>query len=272
MPAKGKGAEDVARARETGAMPAGLESYLEAIYVLTVETERVTSRAVAEYLAVAPVSVSRALTRLEDRSLLESRTPEVRLTESGWRLASGVVRRHRLAERWLADRLGLDLVTAHKEAEKIEHALSPAVERALFEDLGHPDTCPHGNPIPDEEGTVPIVSRAVRLSEAPPGTYVVDRLFEELEGLEWLLQSAGETGLVPGACVELVTLPAAQGGMSRSRERDTGVPRVVHVGEHAKRVPAAVARRILIRPVGTADGAPRAEASVGFATGSGRRG
>lgn len=228
--------------------PAGLESYLEAIYVLFVETDHVTSAAVADYLAVTPVSVSRALTRLEDRELLSSRVPEVRLTPAGFKLASSVVRRHRLAERWLADRLGLDLVSAHKEAERIEHALSPAVERALFEDLGRPETCPHGNPIPDEDGTVPVITVALRLSEAPPGSYVVDRLFEELEGLESLLEFAEETGLVPGARVELKNQPQAVAPRGRPSRKEAGLPRAVRVAGHDGRVPAEVARRILLRP------------------------
>lgn len=229
--------------------PAGLESYLEAIYVLSVETERVTSAAVADYLAVTPVSVSRALTRLEDRDLITSRVPAVRLSEAGFRLASSVVRRHRLAERWLADRLGLDLVSAHKEAERLEHALSPAVERALYEDLGRPGTCPHGNPIPAEDGTVPQVAVAARLSEAAgPGRYVVDRLFEELEGLESLLQYVQETGLVPGAVVTLRALSPRLGGGGHGGRKEPGVPRAVRVGDREERVPWEAARRILVRP------------------------
>jgi len=252
--------------------PAGLESYLEAIYVLGVEAERVTSAAVAEYLAVTPVSVSRALNRLEDRHWIASRVPEIHLTAEGWRVAGGVVRRHRLAERWLADRLGLDLVTAHKEAERIEHALSPAVERALWEDLGRPGTCPHGNPIPDEEGRVPALVSVERLSDAPPGRYRVERLFEELEGLESLLQFVQDNGLVPGAVVELRSAPLGTGrSRSRTGRRDAGLPRAVWAGGHERRVPADAARRILVAPLGDereggamgAERAARAEGPAG---------
>lgn len=233
------------------ATPAGLESYLEAIYVLGVEAERVTSAAVADYLAVTPVSVSRALNRLEDRHLIASRVPEIRLTPEGWRLAGGVVRRHRLAERWLADRLGLDLVTAHKEAERIEHALSPAVERALWEDLGRPGTCPHGNPIPDEEGRVPALVSVQRLADAPPGRYRVERLFEELEGLESLLQFVQDNGLVPGAVVELRSAPVRAGSpQTRTGRRTEGLPRAVWADGRERRVPADAARRILVAPLG----------------------
>jgi DtxR family transcriptional regulator, Mn-dependent transcriptional regulator len=181
----------------------GAEAYLEAIYVLTVESRRVTSAKVAEYLAVTAVSVSRALSRLERAGVLAARTPSIRLTPDGWRKAGAVVRRHRLAERWLADRLGLDLLTAHLEAERIEHALSPKVEDALWHDLGQPATCPHGNPIPDADGEVPPVASALPLASVPAGTYQVDRIFEQIEGLEPLLVFVQQQGLVPGATVRV---------------------------------------------------------------------
>ena len=195
----------------TGPSPAGIvpgrvdtpgaEAYLEALYVLSVESRRVTSARVADYLAVTPVSVSKALSRLERAGALRERTPSIRLTDEGWRRAAAVVRRHRLAERWLADRLGLDLLTAHLEAQRIEHALSPRVEDALWLDLGRPATCPHGNPIPDADGEVPAVANARPLAGAEPGRYRVDRIFEQIEGLEPLLVFVQRSGLVPGAAV-----------------------------------------------------------------------
>ncbi|MCL6596671.1 MAG: metal-dependent transcriptional regulator [Firmicutes bacterium] len=211
----------------------GAEAYLEAIYVLTVESRRVTSARVAEYLGVTPVSVSRALGRLERAGALAARTPDVRLTAAGWRRAAAVVRRHRLAERWLADRLGLDLVTAHLEAERIEHALSPRVEEALWQDLGRPATCPHGNPIPDAEGNVPPLAAAVPLAAVGPGAYVVDRIFEQIEGLRPLLAFVQEAGLVPGARVEVIA---------------PGPPVAVRAPGGAAEVPVRVAECLLVRP------------------------
>jgi DtxR family Mn-dependent transcriptional regulator len=210
----------------------GAEAYLEAIYVLTVESRRVTSAKVAEYLAVSAVSVSRALSRLERAGAVAARTPSIRLTPDGWRRAGAVVRRHRLAERWLADRLGLDLLTAHLEAERIEHALSPRVEEALWHDLGRPATCPHGNPIPDADGEVPPVAFAVALAEAVPGRYRVDRIFEQIEGLEPLLVFVQRQGLVPGAEVRV----EHAGPEPRVRTRGAAVT-----------VPARIAQCLLVR-------------------------
>lgn len=177
----------------------GDEAYLEAIYVLTMENRQAQAARVAEYLGVTPVSVSRALTRLEKHGYLVQRAPNLQLSDTGWSQAEAVVRRHRLAERWLADRLGLGLVEAHREAERLEHALSSRVESALWEDLGRPRTCPHGNPIPGLNGEPVTMTPTVTLSEARAGTaYIVDRIFEQLEGLEERLQWIENAGLLPG--------------------------------------------------------------------------
>src|SRR6202022_4039769 len=70
------------------------------------------------------------------------------LAARGMRMAESIVRRHRIMERWLTDGLGLDWVTADEEAARLEHAVSDVVEQRLYEVLGRPATCPHGNPIP----------------------------------------------------------------------------------------------------------------------------
>lgn len=209
--------------------PTGAESYLEAIFVLTSEGRPAQAARIADYLAVTPVSVSRALSRLEKSGDLISRTPEVRLSAQGWARAEAVVRRHRLAERWLSDKLGLSLVEAHREAERLEHALSERVELALWEDLGRPMTCPHGNPIPGlTTEPIPLLP-AIPLERAQPGIYVVDRIYEQLEGLEERLQWVEDAGLLPGA-----TLTLAE-------------DRRVVVGDRRIEVPKAVAAQLLVR-------------------------
>ncbi len=79
---------------------------------------------------------------------------EISLTTKGQRAARTLVRRHRLSERFLTDVLGLDWESAHREACRLEHVLSPEVEEKLAEMLGNPVTCPHGYPIPDENGHI----------------------------------------------------------------------------------------------------------------------
>ncbi|MGC8486783.1 MAG: metal-dependent transcriptional regulator [Clostridia bacterium] len=211
----------------------GAEGYLEAIFVLTTESGRARAARVAEYLGVSPVSVSKSLSRLEAAGVVEKRNPFIELTPEGWREAALVVRRHRLVERWLADRLGLGLIDAHREAERLEHAFSNTVTEALWEEMGRPGTCPHGNPIPDVTGAIPSVARAVALRDAPSAMVRVDRLYEQLEGLETMLGWAEAHGLVPGHEVET------------RRDRDSVYVREATDGSWVK-VPPEVAERVLV--------------------------
>lgn len=217
----------------------GAESYLEAIYVLWQEEppERVVAARVAEYLGVSPVSVSRALGRLEKQGDVAARSPNIRLTDQGWKRAAGVLRRHHLAERWLEDELGLTLVEAHMEAERIAHAISDRVADAMWEALGRPSTCPHGNPIPGVGVHVPAEPLAV----VAPGTYVVDRIYEQLENVKEVLTWIQTAGLLPGIRVRVTGGPA--GGSREITILDaSGHPGSPHLVE------PRVARRILVRP------------------------
>ncbi|PSR20807.1 MAG: metal-dependent transcriptional regulator [Sulfobacillus acidophilus] len=216
--------------------PFGAQSYLEAIYVLTTENRQVQAVRIAEYLGVSAVSVSRALTRLEKSGDIVSRSPEVRLSARGWAKAEAVVRRHRLAERWLSDRLGLGLVEAHREAERLEHALSQRVEQALWEDLGRPTTCPHGNPIPGLTDAASPTLHVVPLDRARPGRYIVDRIYEQMEGLEERLLWIQDHGLIPGSFFIVPEVNHPVGGEP-----------IIEIGELVITVPQDVARQLMVR-------------------------
>src|SRR5271163_195749 len=90
----------------------------------------------------------RVLTRMSEVSLVELRSDEAQLTPMGARRARDVVRRHRLAERLFKDTFSIDDTEAHTEACKFEHIISPELDQRICTFLGHPSTCPHGNPIP----------------------------------------------------------------------------------------------------------------------------
>ncbi|MBZ5541170.1 MAG: ATP-binding cassette domain-containing protein [Acidobacteriia bacterium] len=94
------------------------------------------------------VSPIKTLGRLVDLHLAEVRDSEVRLTERGSRRARDVIRRHRLAERLFKDTFAIDDSEAHTQACKFEHIISPELDQRICAFLGHPKTCPHGNPIP----------------------------------------------------------------------------------------------------------------------------
>jgi DtxR family Mn-dependent transcriptional regulator len=134
--------------------------------------------------------------RLESEGLVTIDDTEIALTSEGQELANQVVRRHRIAERFLTDVLDLNWTDAHHEAGKWEHVISPVVEEALVRLLGEPTTCPHGNPIPGSDYTAPDVRHLV---EVPIGVgFTVSRITEELEFVPGLLEFLEESALVPG--------------------------------------------------------------------------
>jgi DtxR family Mn-dependent transcriptional regulator len=101
--------------------------------------------------------------RLEREGLIRSQGQDFRLTADGERLALHVLRAHRLWETYLADEIGVPLNQVHAQAERAEHLLSAADLDRLSASMGHPDVDPHGDPIPDRDGTLP----------APAGTPLV---------------------------------------------------------------------------------------------------
>lgn len=141
--------------------------YLEAIYYMWAEKEPLRSARLADWLSVSRPTVAAALGRMTRDGLVRmNKRKEIELTPRGMRAAEAIVRRHRIMERWLTDGLGLDWVTADAEAARLEHAVSDVVERRLYEVLGRPATCPHGNPIPGHSQAVP---KEVRLSSLRTG-------------------------------------------------------------------------------------------------------
>src|SRR5207253_768668 len=141
--------------------------YLEAIYYMWSENEPLRSARLADWLGVSRPTVAVGLRRMTRDGLVRMNgRKEIELTAAGLSAAESIVRRHRIMERWLTDGLGLDWVTADAEAARLEHAVSDVVERRLFEVLGRPATCPHGNPIP---GYSEAVAEEVRLSSLAAG-------------------------------------------------------------------------------------------------------
>src|SRR5207245_5585991 len=130
--------------------------YLEAIYYMWSENEPLRSARLADWLGVSRPTVAVGLRRMTRDGLVRMNgRKEIELTAAGMSAAESIVRRHRIMERWLTDGLGLDWVTADAEAARLEHAVSEVVERRLYEVLGRPATCPHGNPIPGHSQASP---------------------------------------------------------------------------------------------------------------------
>ena len=171
------------------------EEYCEAIFELHEDAVDVIQARIADRLEVSRPAVSEMIRRLESEGLV-SVDGSIRLTADGTRLAERVVRRHRLAERFLTDILDLSWADAHVEAGKWEHVISEPVERAMSRVLGDPTTCPHGNPIFGFDYAEPLT---VVLEQLGPGDrFTVSRIPEELEFTPGLLDFLEVSDVLPG--------------------------------------------------------------------------
>ncbi len=172
--------------------------YLEAIFYIWNEGETVRSARLADWLGVSRPTVTVALRRMSRDGMVRLNAhKEIELTVKGRRMAEAIVRRHRIMERWLTDGLGLDWVTADEEAARLEHAVSDVVEKRLYEVLGRPATCPHGNPIPGYSEAAPD---EMRLTNVQAGSRAsITRVSEVAEReAPLLLAYLHERKLVPG--------------------------------------------------------------------------
>jgi DtxR family Mn-dependent transcriptional regulator len=133
----------------------------------------------AERLGHAAPTVTEMVRRLASDGYVQTSGRTLKMTASGRRLAESVVRKHRLAERLLADVIGLEWHKVHAEAGRWEHVISDDVEQRLVVLLENPSTCPHGNPIP---GAPPTKRKLRPLAAAVPGERVtLERITETVE-------------------------------------------------------------------------------------------
>lgn len=172
------------------------EEYCEAIFELREDDVDVIQARIAERLDVSRPAVSEMIRRMEGEGLVDADRGGIKLTSEGVDLAERVVRRHRLAERFLTDILGLSWADAHAEAGRWEHVISDRVEAAMVRVLHDPTTCPHGNPIPGTPYTPPDT---VTLGQLAVGEgFTVARIPEELEFTIGMLQFLEDSSLLPG--------------------------------------------------------------------------
>lgn len=172
------------------------EEYCETIFELDEDDFDVIQARIAERLEVSRPAVSEMVKRMEAEGLIESGR-QITLTVAGRHLAETVVRRHRLAECFLTDILGLSWADAHQEAGKWEHVISPTVEAAMMARLDDPTTCPHGNPIPGSGYEAPNL---VTLGSVGVGDdFTVRRIPEELEFVDGMLDFLERSSITPGS-------------------------------------------------------------------------
>jgi DtxR family Mn-dependent transcriptional regulator len=182
------------------------EEYSETVYGLAEDGVDVIQARIAERLEVSRPAVSEMIRRMQKEGLVAiDNHGHISLTDSGGQLATTVVRRHRLAERFLTDMLQLSWTDAHHEAGRWEHIISPVVEEAMMRVLDDPTTCPHGNPIPGTDYAKP--PGAMPLAQMGTGSeFVVERIPEELEFQPGQLAFLEEAGVTPGRPGEILTI------------------------------------------------------------------
>jgi DtxR family Mn-dependent transcriptional regulator len=183
--------------------PASKE-YLEAVYELEEEGQRIVQARIGERLGLAAATVSEGVKRLVSDGFVTIEHRDISLTERGRALAETLVRRHRLAERMLVDILGIPWHLCHHQAEDWEKVMTPEVEDAILEKLEGEPTCPHGNPIPGTSSAIPWSSLKSVADMAAGETARLTRLLEDIELDGDVLKYLEEHRLMPGYDITLV--------------------------------------------------------------------
>ncbi|MEN1760318.1 metal-dependent transcriptional regulator [Anoxynatronum sibiricum] len=183
-------------------MNRGEEDYLKVLYELqTADGKPVSNATLALTLDHSVQSVNEMIKKLAAKNFVVY-TPYLgtRLTQSGTTAAVSLLRKHRLWEYFLHEKLHYSWEEIHEEAELLEHVTSTRLEEALFDFLGRPSYCPHGNPIPTLEGLMPQLP-LISLMEAEPGnSYRLVRVPDEQQVLTYLLN----IGLALGNSMQVV--------------------------------------------------------------------
>jgi DtxR family Mn-dependent transcriptional regulator len=217
-----------------GTFSRSVEDYLKAIYGLCESGEPASTTAIAEALDIQPASVTGMIKRLAEAELLEHVPYRgVRLTQRGAKEALRVLRRHRILETYLCERLGYTWDDVHEEAERLEHAASDELIEKMAAALEFPLHDPHGAPIPTVGGDIESTGPWT-LADARPGTRLRIRAVRDEDSAD--LRSMAAEGLVPGARVHVAKAQRVAGsvefrlGASRqSRSVEGGLARQIYV-------------------------------------------
>lgn len=175
-----------------------VEDYLQLIYTMQREGAPVIAARLKERKGVSAPTAWATLKRLERDGMVQiSHGHNIELTQDGQERAESIIRRHMLAERLLTDILKLEWAEVHDEAHRVEHAISPIIERQILRLLDNPSTCPHGNPIP---GLYNVSgARGVQLRNVAEGeTVTINNIAEHAEDDSDLMHYLQRSGLMPG--------------------------------------------------------------------------
>lgn len=196
-----------------------VEDYLKAVYKLEQHTPAVSTTALADELGRSAASVTNMVKGLAEDGLL-AHTPYrgVSLTASGELTALRIIRRHRVLELYLIEKLGYSWADVHAEAERLEHAASDALIDRMARALGEPSVDPHGSPIPTRDGEI-ASTEWVALPELENGRRGIVR--EVSDDNPEALRRLASLGLFPGT--EIQVLKRLRDGLTRVTIADRAV-------------------------------------------------
>lgn len=212
-----------------------IEDYLKAIYSLGQRGESVRTVALAENLGLKPPSVTAMLKTLANLKLIEYEPYRgVELTEKGKLIALEIVRHHRLIELYLVEALGFSWDEVHAEAEVLEHFISEKLEARIAEYLGDPTRDPHGDPIPNLDGTLPA-NEATSLADFELKTEV--RVVRVRDQHPERLRYLAALGIVPEAALKIVGSEPFEG------------PLIIGIGTKIYALDRQLARMIMVEKI-----------------------
>jgi DtxR family Mn-dependent transcriptional regulator len=194
----------VSRRNDPNDLSTAAQEYLLALRIMASDGRQITASQVGRHLGVSTQAASEMFRRLvADGLVSQAGGRELILTEAGRTAADGIFRRHALVEWLLSSVVGLGWAESDQEAGRLQSAVSPRVEARLDELLGHPETCPHGNPI--DAATARRRPKGTPLSSVEAGSRAtIYRITEEAEEDAALLSYLEARGLRPGAPVSVL--------------------------------------------------------------------
>ncbi|MBD3631343.1 metal-dependent transcriptional regulator [Cyclobacterium sp.] len=149
-----------------------IENYLKVIFNQAISTDEVNTTGIAQALEVSLPSVNSMVKKLAGMGLLEyQKYKPLKITDKGRKMAARIIRKHRLTEMYLVEKMGFGWEEVHDIAEQLEHIQSPVFFDRMDELLGYPQRDPHGSPIPNKNGQIAVLEYRP-LADCQPGEQV----------------------------------------------------------------------------------------------------
>jgi len=197
------------------------ENYIKVIYHLSSQNQEASTNAIAEIVQTRPASVSDMLRKLSEKNLVNYvKYKGVSLTEKGQKAALYIIRKHRLWEVFLVEKLKFSWEEVHEVAEQLEHIDSNLLIKRLDDFLGHPTHDPHGDPIPNEKGEMPTHEHHV-LSDLSSQTKGIVRAVKD--DSPSFLRYLNKVGIYIGASIQILEKIEFDGSMEISLDEHKAI-------------------------------------------------